>query len=319
MLDSGLMSPYRCAMESPASLRALDERIDRLPLIDSAVHEILVLLNRPDSNFSRIVERLSPDLAVRLLDMANAAHPETEVRSLKHALSLLGFAEMRQMLTTAVMVDHFTGRIDAFRFDRFARQARFCAAAADMLGRVMEYRHREDLTTAALLHNIGKLVIAVYFSEAHGRIVACKRAEGVTTLEAEIQVLGHGHAEIGALVLRRFNVPEDICEAVRYHNTEDRSPADAASFQLEFTCRKAARMVGGFALPDADALARMRRDVAGDLEQARRICQQRTRQALRENGFAAIFPRRLDDAADRVARLIARFIPRRETLEPEIL
>lgn len=309
--------PYRCSMDTSASLRALAEKIDRLPLIDSAVHEILALLNRPDSNFSQVVEHLSPDLAVRLLDMANAAHPETEVRSLKHALSLLGFAEMRQMLTTAVMVDHFTGRIDAFRFDRFVRQARFCAVAADMLGRVMEYPHREDLTTAAILHNIGKLVMAVYFPQAHAQIVACKRAEFVTTHEAEIQVLGHGHAEIGALVLRRFNVPEDICEAVRYHNTEDRSPADAANFQLEFTCRKAARMVGGFALPDADSLVRLRREAAGDLEQARRVCQQRTRQALRESGFAAIFPDRLDDAADRVVNLIARFIPRRESFEPE--
>ncbi|MBI9085933.1 MAG: HDOD domain-containing protein [Desulfobacterales bacterium] len=298
-------------METPASLHALAERIDRLPLIDSAVNEILSLLNRTDSNFTQIADRLSPDLALRFLNMANIAHPEAGVRSLKHAMGLLGYAEMKQILTTAVMVDHFTDRLDDFRFDRFQQQARFCAAAATMLGTVMAYPHLEDLFTASILHNVGKLVIAVYFPEAHGRIVDLKCRKGMSTCMAEIQVLGHGHAEIGALVLRRFNVPEDICEAVRFHNVSDRAIEASANFQLEFICREAARLVGRFALPDAAKLARLRQETAVDLDRERQACQLTVRQALRENGFVTIFVHTLVDASRRVEDILTRHIPLR--------
>ena len=294
-------------MNSPPSLRAIADRIDGLPLIDSAVHDILSRLNRPDSNFDQIVRSLSPDLALRLLNMANTAHPEAGVRSLKHAMTLLGYAEMKQILVSAVMVDHFTRQLDGFGFDRFQRQAKFCAMAADMIGSVMGYRHREDLFTVSILHNIGKLVIAVYFPQAHDQIVALKREKAMSSQAAERQVLGHDHAEIGALVLRRFNVPEDICEAVQFHHDADRSIEASANFQLEFTCREAARLVGRFSLPQAGEIQRVRRESAQALDRERQSWRLNTRQALREKGFVSIFPGALDQASRRVAAILSQY------------
>ena len=67
----------------------IDKKVRNLPLIDSAVVKIISLLNNPDSNFEQIVERLSPDLSARFLNIANSAHYGREVRSISFAVKLL--------------------------------------------------------------------------------------------------------------------------------------------------------------------------------------------------------------------------------------
>ena len=64
----------------------MEEKIENLPLVDAAAFDVLALLNNPDSNYSQIVEKLSPDVAARFLNMANKAASGRVVRSINAAV-----------------------------------------------------------------------------------------------------------------------------------------------------------------------------------------------------------------------------------------
>ena len=180
-------------MNEKVTLDKIEKQVRNLPLIDSAVVKIITLLNNPDSNFEQIVERLSPDLTARFLNMANTAYYGREVRSTAFAVKLLGFSKMKDILITSILMDHFTRRLIDFNFDRFMNQAQFCAAVARILGEILEFSQLDDLFTVASLQNIGKLVIAVYFKDEHKQIIALKQSQDISTREAEKQILGISH------------------------------------------------------------------------------------------------------------------------------
>jgi HD-like signal output (HDOD) protein len=123
-----------------------------------------------------------------------------------------------------------------------------------VLAQSMDYKNTEDLFTVAMLYNLGKLIIVVYFSDEHQKIIALKKKENISTSDAEQRILGVTHAEIGAYALEQFNIPKDICSAVRYHNRKDRIVPLESNFQIEVISRAAATMVHHCLLPDEDQL-----------------------------------------------------------------
>ena len=163
-------------MTTQETIKRIESKINKLPLIDSEVVGIITLLNNPTSNFDMIVEKLSPSLAARFLNIANSAYyGGREVRSINYAVQLLGYAKMKDILITSILMDHFTRQLKDFNFDKFLKQAQFCAVVAKVIGEILSFKQLDDLFTAATLQNIGKLVIAVYFIDEHRQIVALKK------------------------------------------------------------------------------------------------------------------------------------------------
>ncbi len=175
MGSEGLEIIGKRVMGNEKTISKLKEKISRLPMISGDVFEIISLLNRPESNFNKIVEKISPSLATRFLSMANSAYYGREVRSVHYAVKLLGYRRMKDMLISSILVNHFTDRLKNFDFDKFQTQAHFCAAVSNVLGEILAYEKPDDLFTVATLQNIGKLVIAVYFKEEHKKIIHLKK------------------------------------------------------------------------------------------------------------------------------------------------
>jgi HD-like signal output (HDOD) protein len=74
-------------MTTEETIKRIETKINKLPLIDSEVVGIITLLNNPTSNFDKIVEKLSPSLAARFLNIANSAYyGGREVRSINYAV-----------------------------------------------------------------------------------------------------------------------------------------------------------------------------------------------------------------------------------------
>ena len=183
-------------MSNKNAIDIIVDKIESLPLTDVSVFEIISLLNDPESDFEQILEKLSPDVAARFLIMANSAHSEREVRSINHAVRLLGYKKMKQILVSSILIDQFTKRLDNFRFNKFQRQAHFCAAVSSVFGQIVDYESPEHLFTVAILHNMGKLVIAAYLEDEHKKIIALKKSENISTIEAEKRALGVTHSQI---------------------------------------------------------------------------------------------------------------------------
>ena len=288
-------------MNRQATLEAVEKRVQELPLGNSSVFRIITLLNDPESNFEQIVGKLSPGLATRFLHIANTAFSGRKVRSITYAVKLLGYKKMKDVLVTSILMDHFTSQIEGFNLDKFLKQAQFCTVVARALGTMLDFNRFEDLFTVAMLQNIGKLVIAVYFKDELKKIVALKTTEGLTSYEAENQVLGIRHGEIGAVLLERFNIPQDICEAVRFHDSPAGSdlpkPWDS---DLPLIARQATRIVGGFSLPEGLEPEELTSRLTYAVENGRQGCREYLKAHLRAQGYAQIFPSLLQHASQRL-------------------
>jgi len=291
-------------MANKDTLGMIEDKVKSLPLVDVAVFEIISLLNNPDSNFELIVKKLSPGIAARFLKMANSAYYGREVRSINRAVRLLGYNKMKQILITSIVMEHFTKCLDFenFNFDKFQKQAHFCAAVSRVLGEILDYRNLEDLFTAAILHNIGKLVITIYFKDEHKEIIALKKSEGISTHEAEQRVLGATHAEIGAIVLKRFNIPRDICDSVRFHDAKDSITPEESGFQLKLITRESARIIDNFVLPEEMNPLEIIDRLKGTIEEGQKIYREGVKREMRSKGYQEIFPALLEQASSLVYR-----------------
>ncbi|MEJ2729192.1 MAG: HDOD domain-containing protein [Deltaproteobacteria bacterium] len=289
-------------MTAIETIDQISSKIDKLPLVDREVVDIITLLNNPASNFKQIVEKLSPSLAARFLNIANSAYyGGREVRTIDYAVKLLGYAKMKDVLITSILVDHFTKRLKGFDFNKFLKQAQFCAAVAKVLGEMLNFKQLEDLFTVATLQNIGKLVIAVYFKDDYHKIVALKKAQELPSCIAEKQVLGMSHGEIGAIVLKRFKIPQDICDAVRFHDSRDTELPVENNNYMQHIARQATRIVGNFSLPKDMEPMDLYHMLRVTVEEGKKNYREQVQSQLRSKGYSQIFLSLLEDAADLVS------------------
>ena len=300
-------------MSRNSMVGTIEKKIRDLPLVDVAVFEIISMLDNPDTNFEVISEKLSPDVASRFLEMANSAYYGREVRSIKYAVRILGFTQMKKILTSSILMAHFIKHMDfeGFSFDKFQMQAHFCGAVSRILGEILGFDKPEDLFTVAILQNIGKLVLVTYFKEEFKEINALKVSEGIPTREAEERVLGVTHAEIGAFTLKRFKIPQDICDAVRYHDAEDRTVPQGSNFQLEFIARKATRIVGKFQLPEELEPTEIADRLKGTVKQGRERYRKAVEEGMHSKSFRETFTALLTQAGDLVSRDLKIFLNER--------
>ncbi len=283
------------------TILTIEENVHELPVADALESEVISLLDDPESNFDQIVEKLSPGLATRFLNMANNASCGREVRSISYAVKILGYDRMNRILKSSILIDHLSRRLESFSYKKFQEQARFCAAVSKALGKIFGYARPEDLYTVAMLQNIGKLIIAFYFKDELRKIIRLKKAGEVGSGVAEKKVLGMDHAELGAFVLKKFSIPRDIREAVRRHDAKDRVVREDMDFELEFIAREATRIVKEFRLPEEVEP----REVTGWLETAveegRRMRWKAAGNEIRASGYPAVFPSLLRKASSLVS------------------
>ena len=285
-------------MTTQEVIEFVESKINKLPLIDSEVVGIIMLLNNPASNYEQIVEKLSPSLAARFLNIANSAYyGGREVRSINYAVKLLGYGKMKDILITSILMDHFTKRLKGFHFEKFLKQAQFCAVVAKVLGEILNFQPLDDLFTVATLQNIGKLVIAVYFKDHHRQIVALKKAEGLPSCKAERRILGISHGEIGAILLQRFNVPPEICDAVRFHDSLD-TELPVNNNHLQHIARQASTIIAQFSLPEEVAPMDLYHMLQAAVEVGKRNYREQVQDQIRSKGYDEIFPSLLEQSVN---------------------
>lgn len=271
--------------------KVLQIAISNLPLLDANVMEIIALLDASDTNFKDILKKLSPEVTTRFLRMANSSFYGQQVHDINHALRVLGFNAMKHSLVTSMMMGHFAKAIDPdfFNVDKFHNQGQFCAAVSSILARILDYDKQSEVFTASLMHNIGKLVIAAYFPDEHILINTMKEEKNLPASEAEKIVLGCSHAEISATVLEKFNIPRNLCQAVRYHDTADRKLDDENEFELEMILRESARIVDSLNLPDSLKPEDIIKQLHDRITEDRELILDIKKEAIMDHGFQEVF------------------------------
>lgn len=210
----------------------LDEIIHKAqelqPLPASAVR-LASLLSSADSDLSEITDVVAYDeaLAMRLIRAANSASTGGSARVTRpqDAVLRLGFARVLSLSVASSVNSLMKKGVQAYGLNEGSlwEHSIATAATAEVLPEFTTEELPLETFTAALLHDVGKLVMGRYLSKEDLEWIQRAQQEGgVSALEAERQVLNVHHGELGGIIAQHWDLPERIVKGIIYHhNPED--------------------------------------------------------------------------------------------------
>lgn len=240
-------------------------QIKDLPPMPGIVQRLLGLLSDPQVSAASLIETVQLDqaLTANILRVCNSAYFGTRGRitSLRQALAMLGNHHLLNIVVSQSSAAYFDRRNKGYDMARgeLWRHAIGAALASQILVRRLGGQGDPMLYTAALLHDLGKVVLNEFVAEAFQEIKALVSARGCAFSEAEREVIGIDHAELGARICELWNFPPALVEAIRCHHDPDavmNSPLGSLVILSDLVCMMMGIGVGadGLAYHGADGL-----------------------------------------------------------------
>jgi HD-like signal output (HDOD) protein len=197
-------------------------RIGEIPPMPHVASQVLSKLNDPDTTVQSLQELIATDqaLSARLLQIANSSlyGNMREVSVIGEAVMRLGFNSIRSWLLSTITRTVFAAAGSSNATHRLWRQSVLCAMASQTLAERGNYCDPEVAFVAGLLQNIGLLLLARnhpdIFLEIHE---SCNESLQPYYL-GERQVLGFDHADLGALLLNKWGLADELIASVATHH-----------------------------------------------------------------------------------------------------
>lgn len=222
----------------------------KLPSFPAVVHRAIQLINDPRSTAKDVVEVIQYDqsITVDILKLCNSAYfgLRRNVHSLQEALVIIGFDQLLEIILCHECAQFFYHPCRGYDLDYGALWKHSTASA--LLSRIISKRLGQETTpthfTAALIHDIGKVVLSEFVKDYFEEIKQIMEEKGLTFIEAEKEVLGIDHAELGGRIVEQWNFPKEITSCVRYHHCPFSAPEDQEMVHLIYLCDLVAMTTG---------------------------------------------------------------------------
>lgn len=188
------------------------------------------LVEDPDSTTTDIAKAISqdPSFTVRLLRVANSAlyaFPSA-VDNVPKAVVIIGTAQIRNLALSMSVASSFEGLPNELvSMQNFWRHSLLCALTARYLAKEVRRCDPDALFTAGLLHDIGELVIFNRLPEQakEALLMVLDSQDEIPIYQAERQVIGFDHADVGGELARQWKLPPLLEECIAYHHQIDKA------------------------------------------------------------------------------------------------
>ncbi len=202
-------------------LRNAISSVDRLPSLHHTYWELTQALEHPEVGLTDLVKIVEQDaaMAATVLQLVNSSYfgLAQNQASVRQAVKSLGTPLLKALTLTAhVFVSAADPPIEGFSLAELQRHSVLAARIAE---RLLEDKQRaEEAFTAALLHDIGKIVLAMSLPGRFAEVLGNSGETGRSTHVVERELLGVTHAEAGAYLLGLWGLPLGTVQAVAYHH-----------------------------------------------------------------------------------------------------
>jgi HD-like signal output (HDOD) protein len=220
--------PSRPEILKAKALRSLAQ----LPPFSPILNRLLASLAKDDVSFTKLGDLIEKDtvLAGNVLHLVNSAlyARRGSINSVRHALSLLGINKLRNAVLgmSITRMWNQTRTPASWSMARFNLHSAAAAILSDLLAQRLPACYPEGAFVAGLLHDVGRLLIALSLGEEHDRIRQVHEETSESYLDCERTILGFGHPELSAEALALWNLPAPIQTAVRHHHSPESDPTE---------------------------------------------------------------------------------------------
>ncbi len=229
--------------------RKIAAAIKSFPGMPGTAVKLLGLIDDPAMRVSQIEEilRQDPGLTANVLRLANSAYfgIPSKIGSIRQAVILLGLKRLIQMVIATCVSAIMDKPVPGYDLSpgELWRHSIAVSVAAEGLVKELKVEAAEEIFTAALLHDVGKLVLGEFVKDDFKKIENAV-SEWVSFEEAETMVLGTNHAEVGAQILTRWSLPVEIVNAVQWHHKPEASDQISTMLDIVHVANFMSIMIG---------------------------------------------------------------------------
>lgn len=206
-------------------ISVLISKINSIPTLPTVACQVIEITADPNSSADDLAKVVTPDISLttKLLKMANSPFfgAIRRVTSLQHAITVLGFKEVRNLIISAVIFESFmkAEKMGNYDIGKFWKHSFVCGLAAKVIAADLK-KASNEFFVAGLIHDIGKLVI--YITSPHDFLKLVETAKHLKlkfkAFEAEKEIVGMTHDEVGMRLLKKWLFPESLLTAIGFHH-----------------------------------------------------------------------------------------------------
>lgn len=187
-----------------------------LPTLPGVIIKLNALSEDSRSTIQEMAHIVTSDqvLSARILRLANSpSYGFNRVSTISNAMILLGVNVVKSLALSSTFLEIMEN--DSLGLWEHSLGV---AAAANLIARKLSLPECEEISTAALLHDIGRVVIGLKCQDEHELIIRLVNEKRIFMCEAEREVLGTDHAEVGGWLAKSWFLPDKLCDPISYHH-----------------------------------------------------------------------------------------------------
>jgi putative nucleotidyltransferase with HDIG domain len=210
-------------------LNHIVQKVNDMPVLPSRVNRIIELTEDPDSTIDDLEKEILMDqsLTSRILKLANSAYYgyPRKINTVSQATILLGFQTIKSIVLASTVNKIMTHELKGYALGEndLWTQSQASAIISRNIAKEVKFSNPETAYIGGLLRDIGKTILNYYVEREYNAIVNKVEYGNVSFSEAEEEILGFNHAQVGEKIAEKWNFPKDLVEAIGLHHTPEKS------------------------------------------------------------------------------------------------
>lgn len=211
------------------TLNNIVSKVNDMPVLPNRINKIIELTENPDSTIEDLEKEILKDqsLTSKILRLANSAYYgyPRKINTVSQATILLGFQTIKSMTLASTMSKMMAHELKGYALGEndLWTQSQTCAIISRHIAKEVKFSNPEAAYVGGLLRDIGKTILNHYVEKEYNAIVNKVEFGEVSFLEAEEEILGFNHAQVGEKIAEKWNFPGNLVEIIGYHHTPEKS------------------------------------------------------------------------------------------------
>lgn len=188
-----------------------------IPVVATKVLQLIEMETTSAEDLAKVVAS-DPAVAARVLKISNSSFYgcQRQIQTLSHAIMMLGYNTLRSVVIAAAVKQVYSpyGLTEKMLWEHSFG----AGLAARIIAGTTRLVNEEEAFLGGLFHDIGKIIMNFMDSAKFQGVMQKCYNDQVTFLVAEQQFYSYTHAEVGGMVIKKWNFPEMLMKAVLEHH-----------------------------------------------------------------------------------------------------
>jgi HD-like signal output (HDOD) protein len=193
-----------------------------LPTLPGIVTKLNSLADNNKSSIPEMARLVSSDqvLSARILRLANSpSYGFYRVSTISNAMILLGVDVVKSLvLSSSIFAIMEQSAVGLWEHSLGA------GVAANVIAKRLNLPECEEISTAALLHDIGKVIVRVKLKDEYDALLVKVSEKGLPLHQMEREALATDHAEVGGWLAKSWFLPEKLAMPISFHHDVEAAP-----------------------------------------------------------------------------------------------